>query len=531
MSKGPVPPEFVITQADERAIREGYYYDQNAVEKVLGWFRLIRLTSGKLTGKPMEPMPWQAAWLARLYGWKMPDGRRRHRVAYLEACKKSSKTSMLAALALMMVLAEPSAEVYNGAVTGDQAGYLFREAAKMVKASPGLEKYFKINYHQKIITSPSNFGRMEALTSQADSKDGFNSSCTIFDEIHRWGSDQRLYDVMKEAGVARDNPLILMISTAGDDSSVFCRKIHDKAQAIIAGDDSDLTFLPQIYAASPEDDIDDPRTWYKANPSLGIVTKEDDFRQSLAEAKKSPAELAKFKRLRLGIWGTGSDGWIDSVKWRAGERPGLRDLGWWKGRSVIVAIDLSKGDNDLTALSVAATEGPDVYLRSHVFIPADNIARMEVAHGVEYARWADEGYIERTPGNMLCADSIVDHLKMLRKEGIRIDQVVLDDWYSIGLQPLLAKAGFNIATFPQNIRYFALPCVEFDRRLTAGKLKHCGSPVAEMCVTNARTKSDAAGNYMLNKGKDAKKKIDLAVSGVMAVGVVTSRKTGIPQVH
>ena len=68
-----------------------------------------------------------------------------------------------------------------------------------------------------------------------------------------------------------------------------------------------------------DDDIDDIRTWFKANPSMeeGQIISQDDFARELAEAKLSPATLQNFRRLRLNIISQGENKFVDMNAWDA----------------------------------------------------------------------------------------------------------------------------------------------------------------------------------------------------------------------
>ena len=77
------------------------------------------------------------------------------------------------------------------------------------------------------------------------------------------------------------------------------------------------THLGVIYRAQPDDDLDDPATWRKANPSLGVTINEDDFKNDLAKARNNPAELGNFLRLRLNIVARGEGKFIELSDWDA----------------------------------------------------------------------------------------------------------------------------------------------------------------------------------------------------------------------
>ena len=71
-----------------------------------------------------------------------------------------------------------------------------------------------------------------------------------------------------------------------------------------------LLFYPVIYGLSDEDDWNDEKNWYKANPSLGYTISIDRVRDAYREALDNPAEENVFKQLRLNIWTNSAVAWI-----------------------------------------------------------------------------------------------------------------------------------------------------------------------------------------------------------------------------
>lgn len=119
----------------------GLRWDQDKALRALDFFpEVLRLAEGAFAGKPFVLSPFQQFIVGSLFGWIGADGFRRYRMAYLEIGKGSGKTTTAAGVGLYMLTAdhEESAEVYAAATTKDQAQIAFRDAARMVAASPEL---------------------------------------------------------------------------------------------------------------------------------------------------------------------------------------------------------------------------------------------------------------------------------------------------------------------------------------------------------------------------------------------------------
>src|SRR4029077_6337796 len=125
-----------------------------------------------------------------------------------------------------------------------------------------------------------------------------------------------LLDVRDTALGSRRQPLLWIITTAGDDSpeSVYASE-NDYATKVLQGvvdDDDVFAFIATI---DKGDKWDDPVAWAKANPNLGISVKLDDLHRQARKAAKSPAALSAFKRLRLNVRSAVAESFVDMATW------------------------------------------------------------------------------------------------------------------------------------------------------------------------------------------------------------------------
>src|SRR4051794_38155886 len=92
------PPEWAVrTEADRRALAAGYWWDQDAADRVIKFAELY-LTPKFVAGE-FRLFEWQKRTLMSLYGWRAPDGSRRWRRALLHVPKKNGKTLLTAVVA------------------------------------------------------------------------------------------------------------------------------------------------------------------------------------------------------------------------------------------------------------------------------------------------------------------------------------------------------------------------------------------------------------------------------------------------
>lgn len=95
-----------------------FYFDEESAKFAIDFFSFLRHTKGRWAGKPVILEPWQQFILWCIYGWKRKEtGLRRFHVVYIEVARKNGKSTKLAGLGLMGIVAdgEAEAEVYSAA--------------------------------------------------------------------------------------------------------------------------------------------------------------------------------------------------------------------------------------------------------------------------------------------------------------------------------------------------------------------------------------------------------------------------------
>ena len=472
------------------------------------------LSKGRWAGEPLVLMPWQIDFIMRLFSWRAPNGRRRFRRAYLEIGKKNGKSSLISALSLYMLLmdGEGSPECYINACDKDQASIIYEEAARMVEASPSLRKRVTGVPSRKVLTA--GHGRLVANSSDAPKQDGLNPHLSVFDELHRQPSRQ-LWDVFCYASVAREQPLFISATTAGEEESGPWHEQREYSEQVTAGIIQDPTHLGVVYRASESDDPGLVETWQKANPVLGVILSENDLRAQYNEAIGNPANMGNFLRLRLNIVARGQGKFMDMHHWAqcSGEPSLDPDLPLYGG------LDLSERE-DLSALVLiqgSINEGINVF--SKFWLPADGIAEKERRHGQPYRQWANEGMIDLTPGETIDRDII--EAKILELSGrFNIVKLSIDQRNATDLsQRLLNQHGLPIEYLRQGFISLNDPTKTLLELAIGHKIRHGGNDILKWHMSNAVASVDAAGNFKLDK-KRSRSKIDGASALVNAVAAM-----------
>ena len=386
-------------------------YSPDKASRAIKFIELLKHTKSPFFGVPFELLPWQRSIVNDVYGTINERGIRQYRYAYLELPKKNGKSEICAALALFHLFAdgEKNGEVYGCASDREQASLVFDVAVDMIDQIPALRKRTKLNVSTKMISDKVTGTTYKVMSSEAYTKHGINLSACVFDELHSLPS-RDLWDVMtKGAGDARVQPLWWVITTAGADPDrvTIGWEVHEKAESIIrareAGDSSKdiATWYPVIYGYQGED-IYNESNWAKANPSMGFTFDVDKMREAAAEAKQSPADERLFRWLRLNQWVTTKlSGWlpVDLFDQTVGDW----NRGDLLGKDCYVGLDLST-TTDLSAIALVfpPQEGlSDWRVIWDCWIPEENMADRIRADHVPYDKWAADGWVYPTAGNVV----------------------------------------------------------------------------------------------------------------------------------
>jgi phage terminase large subunit-like protein len=497
--------------------RRGICFDPDAAQHRIAFYpAFLRHSKGEWARQPVDLSPWQKFVVGSVFGWKRKDGTRRFRYVYEELPRKNGKSTKLAGVGLDMLACdgEAGAEIYAAATKRDQARIIFDEAKRMVASSPDLAATiarYKLN-----LSIDATASKFEPLSSDDRTLDGLNPHCVLVDELHRHKT-RALLDVLDTALGARRQPLLWIITTAGDDDpeSVYTAE-NDYAIKVLEGaveDDSVFAFITTI---DKGDRWDDPVAWAKANPNLGISVKLDDLERQARKAAKSAGALVAFKRLRLNVRSSAMDRVIDMAQWARNSR-GPFDPDKIEAQRCFAGLDLSsKIDISAFVKLYEPDDGGVMRVACRFWMPADTIEERADRDRMPYRRWVEEGWIEATPGN------VIDHAEIKAAiiadaKRYEIDSLAYDPWNATQLAVELNEAGVEAVEFIQGMRSYTAPTKELQALIADRKLDHGDNPVLTVMASNLKVQRDKNLNEMPNKAHSTGR-IDGITALIMALG-------------
>ena len=501
------------------------HYDERRADFAVNFISMLKHTTGEWYGKPFHLMPWQEQIIRDIFGIVDADGYRQFRTAYVEVGKKNGKSELAAAVALYLLFAdgEAGAEVYSCAADINQASIVFNTAKAMVEQCGDLNRLSKLIPSTKRILFKHTNSFYRVLSSETKSKQGFNVSGLIFDELFAQQT-RELFDTMtKYTGDARRQPLYFLITTAGRDKTSICYEIHCKAKAVMDGSKIDPSFYPAVFGIEEGDDWEDERVWRRVNPSIGVTIPFETVQAAYEQAKQNPAEEMHFRQFRLNEWCNADIRWMPMDKWDAcGEAFDEED---YEGRDCYCGLDLSS-TGDLTSLVLVFPPGSGEIkytVLPYYWLPEDVIDLRTRRDHVPYQVWKKMGVFNTTEGNVVDYDYIVAFIAKL-SERFRIREIAYDRYGAEkirrDLEELGAEHGFVVFPFGQGFLSMSPPSKDFYQFVMEGRIRHGRHPVLDWNMANVIVDQDAAGNIKPNKKKSTEK-IDGVVAMIMGLARAT----------
>lgn len=356
---------------------------------------------------------------------------------------------------------------------------------------------------------------MKTVASESTRLDGYNPSSCILDEIHAYPDDS-LYNVVKSGILARTNPIIILISTAGTTIPSFCYTMFENGKNILNGTVEDDSFLVMLYTLDEADDYNDPENWIKANPALGTIISEEDLMIEYNQGKNIASQLPNFLTKHLNLFVEGSDAWIpEEVLQRANTPFKLEET--LDPRPVYIGLDLSSTRDLTAAVLLFWDEATDDYQVKPIFWFANNPNRHLRQGGVDLRPWIRSGYIQECKTETIDYDLLFEAFARINQE-YNIVAVAYDRFNSGLIIPRLEEIGINCVPFDQTPKAFNFPLKFLEKLIYDGRISFGENPVLLWNMRNIVLYQDGNGNIkvMKNKSRDS---VDGAVSLAMAVAV------------
>lgn len=505
----------------------GAVFDPERVDRVLAVFNALRHVSGQWAGRPLKPDPWQVAYiLAPVFGWVHWDKDageyvRIIRKLYVDVPRKNGKSTLLGGLAIYMLAAdgEPGAQIVTAATSERQAGFVFNPIKTLASKSPALKKHVRVV--GKKVLHPASGSYIEVISSVADAQHGANLHFVCVDELHVHKTPD-MVETLETGTGSRRQPLVGIITTAdsGKQGTIYARK-RDYIEQLARGAVTDPSTYGVVWAADPKADPYDEETIRSANPGYGISPTRAYMKSAAAQARQSPADLASYLRLHLGLRTKQETKYLDLDAWDRNASLVYEDK--LPGRQAYGGLDLGS-TSDLTALAWLFPEDDGGFSALwRLWTPEASLEALNKSTAGEAAVWVREGFLTLTPGNVTDYDFIRAQVNRDR-EKFDVRGIAYDRWNATQLVNDLVSDGAPMVKTGQGLVTMSAPTKELQRLILKGTVeapmfRHGGNPAVRWQVDNFAVAMDPAGNVKPDKARSAEK-IDGIVAAVDAMSLV-----------
>lgn len=505
--------EEIVRWLKDGGYKEWFYSSQRANHIIEFAENFCCHSKGKMAGKKVVLELWEKAYLASVYGFIDIEGYRKHQRVVLIVGKKNGKSLLDSIMGLYGLVgdSEGGPEVYAVATKKDQAKIVWSEAKRMVAKSPKLRKRIKALVGG--IFSSFNDGEFKALASDSDSLDGLNIHVVIMDEWHQWKNGRALYDIMADGTTAREQPLIIMTSTAGTIREDIFDEIYEEAEIQFNNmklenevDDRTLFF---VYELDSKEEWRDANNWIKANPGLGTIKKLRALQDKAKRVADNLRLLKNFVCKEFNIRETSTESWLEFEQLN---NTATFDIKALKPRYGVVGLDLG-ATTDLTCATVIFRVPNDeiLYVKQMYWLPADLFDKRIKEDKIPYDVWLEQGLMRVSEGNKVNYKDVTEWLLEVQNEfDVYIFKIGYDNWSSTYLvDELQQNFGKSVTeAVIQGAKTFSSPMKRFAADLEAKKINYDNSPILKWNLSNAAIVTDRNDNIALVKTSKSKRRID-----------------------
>ena len=499
-----------------------YKYDTTEAHQRIAFMETLCLQSKKpFYNKPMKLLLWEKAYIECMYSFRKFDDelgrwRRRFRKVLLLISRKNGKTTLMAGDAHTdLRIGDGGQDIVCTSNDEKQANLLWGEVGGMRQRIDPKSKRTHQNLSE--IQNLGNGTKIFKMSSKTQNKDGRNIDKTYFDESHDAQNDEIAVACLKSMSV-KEEPLFINLTTNGfvndgylDNELVYARKV-------LNDEIDDDEYLPWLYTQDSEQEIwQDEKSWYKSNPSLGVIKKWSYLRKEVEKSKFDKSTRMHTLCKDFNIKQNNAQAWLMDSDFNYPTE--IYDLEDFRGAVVLGAVDLS-ATTDLSNAKILLMKPDDKtkYVYSHYWIPESKLTDSDdIEAGAMYAEWAKQGVLTIHEGNEIDIEKIADWFYNLYREfGLRLYMCGYDQRYSKAFLNKMDDYGFETEMIYQNRYVMSSPMKLVEADLKSKLINYNGNDMDKWCLSNASMEMDGLGNIMCVKINNQKsKRIDGAVTLIM----------------
>ncbi len=426
----------------------------SSAEEVVWVVKQLVHTKGEWASTPFRLYDFQEDFIRRLLTLDR-GGRRKVKRALYGMARKNGKTELIAALAIALMICERErgGEIVAAAAKRDQARLILDAAKRMVWWSKigGRNLSDFIVVRRDGLYLPELDTTWKIVSADGEKEHGLNPSIVLFDEYHAQGDKTDLTDALDTAQAAREDPLFIMLTTAGPARRGVCYNEYRHAQSVATGTNNDPAFLGIWHEADGALDIDDELSWEQANPGLDKIVYRDYLRGQIKKVDTGRMSEFTFRRLHRNEWTNALERFIPLKKWQAGKG----DASIADGTEIVVGLDAALR-RDTFGVAWVARRKAWVEQEGGITVPAD----IAVTRVRAFTPEQDGDYIDLEDVRLFLGG--LSRLYSIKK-------VLYDPAYMTLFAQQLQDSGFDCEPYPQSPELMTRATETFQRLVLSGR--------------------------------------------------------------
>lgn len=501
-----------------------YLYDPTDAHIRLKFMESLCLQSKKpYYMKPMELLLWEKAFIETIYSFKKYSeelGRwiRRFQDILLLVARKNGKTTLLASDGHTdLRIGDGGMDIVCCSNDDKQASLIWNEIDGMRKRIDPKSKVTKKNMSQ--IENKVNDTKIFKMSGKTQNKDGRNIDKAYNDESHDAKDDEIAAACWKSMSV-KDEPMFINLTTNGFVNDGYLDTKLDYARKVLRDEIDDDTFLAWLYTQDSEQEIwQDEQSWYKSNPSLGVIKKWSYLRGEVNKSRVEKSTRMHTLCKDFNIKQNNAQAWLMEEDYNY-PTP-IFDLEDFRDAIALGSVDLSATTDLSNAKIILMKKNADgsldktKYVYSHYWIPESKLTDSDDKEsGAKYDEWAKMGLLTIHEGNEIDQSKIADWFYSLYKDyHIRIFKCGYDQRYAKEFLKRMDMYGIECEMIYQNRYVMSSPMKLVEADLKARLINYNQNDMDKWCLGNSSMEIDDLGNVMCVKMENQRgKRIDGAVN-------------------
>jgi len=381
-----------------------YIFAPDKADKAIRFMeKYVRHNKGPLAPKRLVLSLWEKAFISAVYGILGEDGFRQFIEVFLEVGRKSGKTLVASGMVSYesYVDGEFGSENYCMGPKLDQSDLVYSSFEFTMTHNPEMARRTK-----KVKTGyyiPESNTTIRKIAFSDKKSDGYNPMLVVADEIASWPAARGLkqYEVMLSAMGARDEPILLAISSAGYVNDGIFDELFKRGTRFLNGDSRENRLLPVLYTIDDLSKWDDIEELKKSLPGLGVSVKTKFIQDQIKAARESLSRKTEFITKFCNIKQNSTQSWLPTqvVEAASGEHLELEDF---KSSYCVLGIDLSRS-RDLTACVAIIERDGELYVFARFFLPHNRLEEAISRDGIPYDIYVQRGLL------FLSGENFVDY--------------------------------------------------------------------------------------------------------------------------